>query len=91
MLGQQQQQLCHLCHMPAVEMSIRVYENSVLKVLPRVVSTKVSTKYRDTFGIAIPKSIEAYAIPVSWNFGIAIYRSIVSFAHPYSVVATKLC
>ena len=57
--------LCPIYNMPAVEMSIRVYENSVLKVLPRVVSTKVSTKYRDTFGIAIPKSIEAYSIPVS--------------------------
>jgi len=52
-----------------------------------VVSTKVSTKYRDTFGIAIPKSIEACTIPVSWNFSIAIYRSIVSIAHPYCLVS----
>ena len=26
----------------------------------------IEQKYRDTFGIAIPKSVEAYAIPVSW-------------------------
>jgi len=54
--------------------------------MPRAVSTKSIEKYRDTFGIAIPKSIEAYAIPVSSNLGIAIYRSIVSIAQHYSSV-----